>query len=280
MPNNSKHLEIKTNRLVNSLFVGNYKTAFKGRGLEFADFKEYEYGEDAKDIDWVVSSREDKILVRRYVEERELQIYFLVSATPGFGFGMGQKKKKDTLLEFLHIIGLSSMKSGDKLGMYAFNDEGKVFLSAKKWKTSLLQILQKLDTLSYAPSDLGKHLGYMTSLPIKDALVFLITDSLEIDSRALQILAMKHDVVVCHLFDSFENTLKGTGVEGFSGGDTVLFVDIGDEKKRQAYVALRTKKIADFRSLVHRYGASYLMLDETQSVYASLYQFMRERERW
>jgi len=116
--NTYRNIDIKMRKLVSSLFVGNYKTAFQGRGMEFVDFREYHTGDDAKDIDWLVSAREGKTLLRRYREEREAEILFVFDITPSLFFTYEGKQKKELLEEIVYLLGSSILQNGDKLGAF------------------------------------------------------------------------------------------------------------------------------------------------------------------
>ena len=143
MNKKQKILEIKTNKLVDSLFVGNFKTHFKWNWLEFADFREYNYWDDIKNIDWLTSEKEWKTLIRLYEEERELSIYFIIDTDENFDFEFDWKSKFDIIEELIYLIWFSSIKWGDKLGLFIYNSSKKDFLIARKWKSNFINIVNK-----------------------------------------------------------------------------------------------------------------------------------------
>lgn len=118
MKSHYKKIDIKTRRLVSSLFLGNYKAAFQGKGMEFVDFRDYNYGDDAKNIDWLVSAREGKTLVRRYQEERELEILFVCDMTSSMDFVYEERTKKDLLQELIYMLGYAALQNGDSIGAF------------------------------------------------------------------------------------------------------------------------------------------------------------------
>ena len=141
MKNLYKKLDIQTRRLASSLFLGNYKTAFQGRGMEFRDFQEYSYGDDAKDIDWLVSAREGKTLIRRYQEERQLEILFVFDMTPSLVFGEG-KTVLELMQETFFLLGYSALLSGDKIGAYFLKQKKDTFIPFAGGKQTLYRIFQ------------------------------------------------------------------------------------------------------------------------------------------
>lgn len=301
MDNKKKQIiELKTKKLVDSLFVWNYKTSFQWNGIEFAGFREYEEWDNVRNIDWQMSDKVWKTLVRLYEEERELSAYFIIDAQENFDFEFDGISKFSLLEEFLYMIWLSAIKAGDKIWLFIYNSEKTNFLLAKKGRVNFIHLIntvsEYITNKSQKPifklkkrffsfwstkrkfhgTQEKKHtLSAFNALHIKKSLVFLITSKDEIDDRELKILALKNDLVVCHLFHSFENTLYGNWIQWIKEVD--IFLDKDDEKKKLEYQILRKEKIKKFRQRVLQLGWNYLYIDETSHIYTEIFKLMKQR---
>ncbi len=303
-----KKLDIKTRRLVDSVFLGNYKSSFKWRWLEFSEFRSYEYGDDAKYIDWLVSAREWKTIIRRYEEERELNILFVLDLWASMNFGI-LGKKLDLLKEIFFILGLSAVESSDRIWAILFWWEKEKIINFKKWKVGLFSILREIDiykknisekinskdsllTEGFSPLknifryfskksnkiETKLDLSFLNKTKIKNSLVFILTDKLEVNKRQLGIAEEKNDLVFINVFDSFENNLNlgKINMTLWSEWDD-LNIDLADEKKKSEYVKFRKEKIDNFSNIMNRNQIDYLYLDETKNIYRELLGLMRMR---
>ncbi|MDP2091225.1 MAG: DUF58 domain-containing protein [Candidatus Gracilibacteria bacterium] len=285
--NKNRLLELKTNALVDSLFIGNYKTSFKGRGIEFATYKEYDFSDSVKNIDFVKSDREGKILVKLFEEERELSVYFLIDLNDSF-FNIGLKNEKiDLVYELIYLIGFSAIKNGDKVGAFIFDSNKKNINIAKKGKQNFINIVNNLDKFTnykegFNIKDLFRKktiekidnngLNYFNSLRIKNSLVFYLSDKLDIDLKDLKILGVKNDLIFCNIFNSFENNLSGDGISGLTNGTKNIFLDLDNLENVKKYIELRKFKINELRKFVLRNGGRYILLDETKNIYKEFYK--------
>ncbi len=285
---NKKHklIELKTKTLVDSLFVWNYKTKHKWRWIEFISYKEYDFSDDVKNIDFIKSSKEWKTLVKLYEEEKELSVYFVISLNDSFFSDNFSTKKIDMLLELFYLVWLSAIKSWDKLWSFIFDDFKNKLCFAKKWKQNFINIVNEIDTfaeekikkqnlLEKLKNSFNKEdkkilennwLKYFNSLKIKNSLVFYVTDKSDIELKELRVLSTKNDLIVCNLFNHFENFLDWKWVSWLQNDWEKLFVDL-DSKKRQKYIQLRKEKLKNFRNKVIKNNASYLFIDETKNIY-------------
>jgi uncharacterized protein (DUF58 family) len=282
MDNRYNLLQIKTNRLVDSLFVWNYKTKFKARGIEFADFREYNQGDDVKNIDFLTSAKEWKTLIKLYEEERELSIYFLIDLDNTINTNFGTKTKKEIIEEIIYLLWLSALKGWDKIWTYIFSENNRELQIAKKWKSSLINIMNKfnsfLNNINEIPKDPKKwKLNFFNNLKINKSLVFLFTSNLDLDDRELKILALKNDLVVLNIFNSFENTLNSKWIKWLTNWINSFFIDIDNEGKKQEYISLRNEKINNFKRKIRKYSWEYAFFDENTNVYVELLKLMRGR---
>lgn len=277
-----KKLNLKINRLVDSLFVGNYKTAFKWRGLEFSDYRVYDENDDAKYIDFLASAREWKLLIKRFEEERELSVFFLLDVSESMNFWDTDKKKLDTLIETFSILAVSANKNNDRIWAIVFNEEWFELIKLWKWIKNIHKILEVVQKKSFRKVENfspNKLLSYFHNLPIKNSLVFLLTDKMaEFEEKNLKIASLKNDFVYINIFDYFENNLSNEHwVVRLRDSIQTFFINLWNKKKIEAYKALRQKKIQDFSKKLHNFRMSYFFVDNTSNIFAKLLVFFKSR---
>lgn len=275
-----KKIDIKAKKLLGNLFLWNYKTAFKWRGLEFCDFRNYDLSDDAKRIDWLVSAREWRTLVRRYDEDRELDILFVLDIWKSMQFWL-EKKKIEILKEVFYILWLSWVEDGSKVWAYLIWDNSEYFLSFKKGKANLINIFKEIEKQSVTSEKLYKNkldLSPLLNLKIKNSLVFVLTDKLEIEDRSFKVISYKNDLVYINIFDNFENTLKGDfGLIWLSNFDKKLFIDLDDSEKALEYTNFRKTKLEKIKKDIYKYWWDYLMIDSTSNIFKKLLLMMKRR---
>ena len=295
-------LELQTNTFVDSLLVGDYKTHFKNNGIEFADFREYQSWDDAKNIDFLSSAKVWKTLIKLYEEQRQLNVYFLPFFDESINFCLktyykknifsetffkdeknnfneNQINKRDIFEEILYILWISTLKQQNKFWSIFYDNEKKIFFPLWKSKSHFFDFFTQIEknnfnTISW---NISQKLKYFNSLNIKNSLVFLFTWELEIDEKELKIAALKNDIVICNIFHSFENSLDDTGIIGLWNTQNDLFIDLSDEKKKQEYRQLRKQKVINFRKKVRNAQASYLYFDEKTNIFSQLFSFFKNR---
>ena len=273
-----KRIDIKTKRLVNSLFLWNYKAAFKWRGLEFSDFREYTSSDDAKHIDWLVSAREWKTIMRRYREERELDILFLIDLSDSMQFGLEQKKT-DTLMEILYLIAFSGIQNGDKVWALLFGWEKDKRVPFKKWNIGLHYIIDAVDWYIWWKTHSKLDLKNMNTLAVKNSLIFILTDKIQVDEKSLKLARIKNDIIFINIFDTFENTLEWKKwIFTFRGKNKELNLDMANQKKKKQYTSLRIKKKQAFEKTLSQNKVSYLEINEKTDIYKAFLSFMKTRE--
>ena len=285
---NKKHklLEIKTNKLINSLFIWNYKTKHKGRWIEFADYKEYDFSDNIRDIDFIRSEKEWKTLVKLYEEEKELSIYFIFDLNDSFFEKFFSKKTKyDTLLEIFYMIWLSSIKSWNKIWVLFHN---KKLFYAKKWKQNFINIINELEknklknksffqkTFSNIVINLQNIniLNYFNNLKTSKWLVFYCTDRIYLDYKQLNILSNKNDLIFCNIFNSFENSLKWKWI--INSWELWVNFDLENSKKIAEYKELRFKGISALKKNIKKNNWKYLYFDESTDIYWEFYKLFKK----
>ncbi len=276
-----KKLNLKINRLVDSLFVGNYKTAFKWRWLEFSDYRLYDENDDAKYIDFLASAREGKLLIKRFEEERELTVFFLLDLSETMNF-WEDKRKIETLIETFYILAFSANKNNDKIWSIIFNDNWYELIKPGKWIKNIhkiLEIIEKNNIKKIPDFWVNKLITIFNNLPIKNSLVFLLTDKIwEIEDKNLKISSLKNDFVYINIFDFIENNLLEDGwIFRFKDKFKTFFINLRDKQKISKYRELRKNKIKDFAKKLNNLKISYLFLDNKTNIFSKLLVFFKTR---
>ncbi len=210
-----RHIEIHTTRLVNDLFGGEYLSVFKGQGMEFADVREYIPGDDIRTIDWNVTARSQHPFVKKFVEEREMTVFFAVDMSGSQQFGSAEKLKAEIAAEITALLSFAAVKNHDKVGLMIFTDGVEKFVPVKKGRMHVLRVIREI--LYYKPRQKGTNLvsalDYLNRVLRRTAVVFLISDFLDQGyEKALKILSRRHDVIGIHLVDRLEKSLPKAGL--------------------------------------------------------------------
>lgn len=218
-----RNIEIRTTRLVNDLFGGEYVSVFKGHGMEFSDVREYVPGDDIRTIDWNVTARSQQAFVKKFVEERELTVIFVVDMSGSQYFGSGGKLKSEIAAEITAVLAFAAVQNKDKTGLLISTDQVEKFIPVKKGRTHVLRVVREI--LCYQPkhrmTKLSAALEYLHSFLTRTAVIFLISDFLDNDyEKPLKILSRRHDVIAIHLRDPREENIPSLGMMEFEDRET------------------------------------------------------------
>ena len=215
-----RRVEIKTRGLSDEIFAGKYHTAFRGRGMSFAEVREYRVGDDVRDIDWNVTARSDRAHVKVYEEERELTMMLLVDISPSRMFGSKELTKKNMITEVAATLAFSAAKNNDKVGCILFSDRVEKFIPPKKGRSHILMIIREL--VGYEPTgtatNISEALRYLVGVNKKRATTFLLSDFVDSEhdlqrmEDALKIASSKHDIMAIRVFDQRDRELPDVGV--------------------------------------------------------------------
>ena len=238
-----RRIEIKTRGLSRNIFAGQYHSAFKGRGMAFSEVREYQYGDDVRDIDWNVTARQQRPYVKVFEEEREMTVMLLVDVSASRNFGAVGEMKKEMMTEIAATLAFSTIQNNDKTGVIFFSDRIEKFIPPKKGKKHVLYIIRELIdfTPEHTGTDLSQVLRYLTNAIKKRCTVFLISDFItpEDFSGAMTIANRKHDVVAIQVYDKREAELPRVGLvklhDAERGGD--VWVDTSSRRVRENYAA-------------------------------------------
>lgn len=236
-----RKIDIKTRGLSQNIFAGEYHTAFKGRGMTFSEVREYQYGDDVRDIDWNVTARHNHPYVKVYEEERELTVMLLVDVSRSRLFGAVGEEKREMIAEIAATLAYSAITNNDKIGVIFFSDKIEKFIPPKKGKKHILLIIREL--LNFTPenqgTDISVALRYFTDALKKRCTTFLISDFIDSHdfTRQLQIACNRHDVIAIQVYDKRDTTLPDVGlmrVTDLETGDS-RWINTSSKRTRQAY---------------------------------------------
>ncbi len=236
-----RKIEIKTKGLSNNIFAGEYHSAFKGRGMAFSEVREYQYGDDVRDIDWNVTARFGKPFVKVFEEERELTVMLLVDVSGSLDFGTQTQTKRQLLTEIAATLAFSAIQNNDKIGVIFFSDKVEKFIPPKKGRKHILFIIREL--LTFQPesqkTDVGQAVEFMTNAIKKRCTVFLLSDFFDTKDykNQLTIANSRHDVVALQIYDRRMVELPDVGIvkmlDAETGGET--FIDTSSSTVRRAH---------------------------------------------
>lgn len=236
-----RHIEIKTRGLSRNIFAGQYHSAFKGRGMAFSEVREYNYGDDIRDIDWNVTARYNKPFIKIFEEEREMTVMLLVDVSGSLDFGTQNATKRDIITEIAATLSFSAIQNNDKIGVIFFTNKIEKFIPPKKGKKHILYIIREL--LDFQPThtqtDLTMALKFLTNAIKKRCTAFLISDFLDVYDyqNALTIANRKHDLVALQIYDKLEVELPSVGLMKMIDAETQdeTWVDTSSKKVRERY---------------------------------------------
>jgi uncharacterized protein (DUF58 family) len=277
-------IELRTRRLVNSLFAGEYRSIFKGQGMEFAEVREYQPGDEVRAIDWNVTARMRRPFVKRYVEERELTVMLLVDLSGSSRFGTVNRFKAEMATELAAVLTMSAVRNNDRVGVLLFTDHVEHVVPPGKGRRHALRIIR--DVLVHRPAGRGTNvagaLEYLSHLLSHRAIVFLISDLFDPNvERPLKYLAQRHDLVVAPLEDPSEWVLPDIGVARFVDPETgqVVTVDTSSARVREGFRKAAEGERAARRQLLRRLSIDEIPVNTRDGYLEALLRFFRARGR-
>ena len=253
-----RKIEIKTRGLSQNIFAGQYHTAFKGRGMAFAEVREYQYGDDVRDIDWNVTARFHRPYVKVFEEERELTVMLLVDVSGSLDFGTIKQSKRDLVAEIAATIAFSAIQNNDKIGVIFFSDHIEKYIPPQKGRKHILYIIREM--LDFKPesrrTDVGMAVEFLTRVMKRRCTAFLLSDfytKLSFDN-ALTICGRKHDVVAIQIYDQRAKELPDVGMIKIQDAETghEMIIDTSSKKLRRAHTAYWMKRQSDLRQLFNK----------------------------
>ena len=279
-----RRVEITTRRLVNDVFSGEYHSVFKGQGMEFDKVREYQPGDDIRSIDWNVTARMGAPYVKRFNEERELVVMFLLDVSASGRFGSVDKTKIDTAAEICAVLAFSAIQNNDKVGAVVFTDEVEKFIKPDKGRRHVLHVVREI--LFYEPhghrTDVAKALDYLLRVSKRRAIVFVVSDFLSPDfSRPLAMAARKHDVVAVWLTDPREERLENAGLVRVWDQEAQIerVIDTGSRGARERFARAVERRRAELTAVMRRSGVDCVRVEAGRDYIVPLSVFFRGRAR-
>ena len=277
-----RRIEIKTKGLSRQIFAGEYHSAFKGRGMSFSEVRNYQYGDDVRNIDWNVTARSGEPHVKVFEEERELTVMLLVDISKSSFFGSQEQLKNELITEICAVLAFSAINNNDKVGLLLFSDRIEKFLPPKKGRGHILRIIRELiDTRPEGKgTDLGQALTYFTNMVRKRSICFLLSDFLASDyEKPLRLAARRHDLIGVHLVDPREKELPAIGLLRARDAETgeATWVDTDSRRVREQYADWYHNHQQYFSSAFAQSGADALTIETTEDYTKSLLRFFKSR---
>ena len=279
-----KRIEITTRGLVNDVFSGEYHSVFKGRGMEFAEVREYQPGDDIRTIDWNVTARMGHPFVKVFDEEREMTVMLLVDVSSSGNFGTYQRMKGEIATEICALLAFSAIKNNDKVGLIIFSDKVEKFVPPKKGKTHVLRVVREL--LYHEPegtqTNLAEALEYLTRISRRRTISFLVSDFISTDyEKALQIANRRHDIVAITITDPREVSMPDVGFIELEDAETgeVILVDTSYAGFRQEYEQEAVDYIQQRTKLFQSLNVDHIDVRTDQSYVEPLMRFFRMRAK-
>lgn len=281
---NIRRIEIRTKRLVNDLFSGEYHSTFKGQGMEFEEVRQYEPGDDIRLIDWNVTARTGYPHIKKFREERELSVVLLVDASSSGRFGTRGRFKSEMAAELTALLAFSAIKNNDKVGLIIFTEEVEIFVPPKKGRAHVLRLIREV--LYFRPKGVGTNISgaleYFNRVIKRKSVVFLISDFMADDFyKPLQIANNKHDIVAVKVTDPRETSFENVGLielEDIETGEVVL-VDTASRTFRRDYAARSNEDNSLLERGFRLINLDFINIRTDQSYIVPLINFFKMREK-
>ncbi len=279
-----RRIEITTRRMVNDVFSGEYHSVFKGQGMEFDEVREYQPGDDIRAIDWNVTARMGAPYIKRFMEERELVVTFLLDVSASGRFGSAGKTKLDTAAEICAVLAFSAIQNHDKVGAIVFSDEVEKYIPPEKGRKHVLHLVREV--LFYQPrrnrTNVATALEYLLRVSKRRGIVFIVSDFLSPDfARPLAMAAKKHDVVAIWLSDPREEELPGSGLMRVWDQEARIerVIDVGSRGARERFRSYVTRRNEETTAVFRRHGIDCVRIDTGQDYIVPLSVFFKSRAK-
>jgi len=258
-----RKIEIKSRRLSDNLFGGEYLSTFKGRGMTFSEVRKYEFGDDIRSIDWNVTARYNEPFIKIFEEERELTVMLIVDVSGSEAFATKNKLKKEIITEIAATLAFSALKNNDKVGAILFSDKVELFIPPNKGKSHILRIIREL--IEFTPNsiktNIDSSLRFLLNVIQKQAIVFLLSDFIDENyEKSLKLASKKFDLTGIRIYDVKETEIQKIGIVPIIDAESgkLEWVDTNSKKVRQNYKTNYERNIKQFHSLFKKNGAGVI----------------------
>lgn len=277
-----RKIEIKTRGLSRQVFAGEYHSAFKGRGMAFSEVREYQYGDDVRNIDWNVTARFGSPYIKVFEEEREMTVVLLVDVSGSGEFGSRKMLKRELITEVSAVLSFSAIQNNDKVGVIFFSDKIEKFIPPKKGRSHILHIIREL--IDFKPehkeTNIAEGLKYFTNVVKKRCTAFLISDFDDKEfHKALQIASYKHDIMALKIVDKREMELPNIGLVKMKDAETgkYAWIDTSDRNTQVEFKKYHLRRQATLDELLNKTGVSFAELKTDEDYVKPLMQMFKSR---
>ena len=277
-----RKIEIKTRRLSDHIFGGEYHSTFKGRGMTFSEVRQYQFGDDVRNIDWNVTARYNEPYIKVFEEERELTMMLMVDISGSELFGTTNQFKNEIVTEISATLAFSALQNNDKVGLILFSDQIELYIPPKKGKSHVLRIIREL--LEFKPksnkTDIAEALKFLSSVMKKKAIVFVLSDFIASDyEKTLKITGNKHDVTGIRVYDEREESIPNLGMVQLQDAETgkVQLVNTRSKKIRNAYAEFNRDRVMYFKESFTKSGCGILDCRVDESYVKKLLGYFKRR---
>ena len=277
-----RKIEIKTRRLSNHIFGGEYHSTFKGRGMTFSEVRQYQFGDDVRNIDWNVTARYNEPFVKVYEEERELTMMLMVDVSGSELFGTKEQFKKEVVTEIAATLAFSATQNNDKIGLILFSDKVELYIPPKKGRSHVLRIIREL--IEFHPeskqTNLAEALKFMQNVMKKKAIVFVLSDFIADDyHQTMKIVSGKHDVTGIRVYDQREEEIPNIGIVQMEDEETgeLMLVNTASKKVRINYGKYYKEKVNYYKDSFTKSGAGTIDCRVDESYVKKLLGYFKRR---
>jgi len=279
-----RRVEIRSKRMASELFSGEYHSSFKGKGIEFSNVREYQYGDDVRSIDWNTSARKHELYVKIFTEERERSLLLVVDASASMLFGSREHSKKGLALEVSAVLAFSALQNNDKVGLLVFTDRVETYIPPRKGRHHVLIILEELFRLKpqSRTTNINAALSFIRYTRRRQEIIFLLTDLVDSDyEKGMKQLNTRHDFILVHISDPLDKALPLSGLLDLEDPETGLrfTVDAASRYEIERYRQEQSRQHEELRLRLRRMRIDSVFLDTDRSFIGDLNSFFRYRER-
>jgi uncharacterized protein (DUF58 family) len=279
-----RKLELRARRFVETAFAGQYHSVFKGRGMNFHEFRQYDFGDEVRSIDWNVTARMGEPFVRKYIEERELTVMLLIDVSASGSYGSVNASKRELAAEVACLLAFCAIRNNDKVGLILFTDRVELYIAPRKGRTHILRLIREI--LYYEPegrkTDLAQPLNFLNRVTTRRAVVFLLSDFQTVDyEKPLTISSRRHDLVAIPIEDRGEHSLPDIGVVRVEDPESssIYEIDFSDRRVRSEFSKIAGQERIEREALFRRKSIESVSLRTDQDYFPLLRAFFIRRAK-
>ena len=277
-----RKIEIKTRRLSENLFGGEYQSTFKGRGMTFSEVRKYEFGDDVRSIDWNVTARYNEPFIKIFEEERELTMMLVVDISASEFFGTSTKFKRELITEISATLSFSALQNNDKVGVILFSDQIELFIPPKKGKSHILRIIREL--IEFKPNSkrtsVSTALSFLMRVIKKKSIVFILSDFIDSDyESSIQLISKKHDLTGIRIYDKIESNIPNLGIVPFRDNETsvINYVNTNSKSFKSNHTINYYKKVNYFEESFKKNGSGQISCQTDEDFVKKLLSYFKRR---